>query len=159
RLEIITADRARASDYDEAAFRLRLMCPRVGERAPSRLVFREAAFVAGDGHAVFVDFQAGRLVHDGRSFVRVCTVLEPRTQYHAVAQIIEQRSAPASPLVPPTLRLLAFDLLVGDLNLVREVIERAAVAVVVMNLDHVADHSFVNQALRRSVRRVPGERP
>src|SRR5215813_3100856 len=130
RFEIITAERARASDYDEAAFRLRLMCPRVGERAPSRLVFREAAFVAGDGHAVFVDFQAGRLVNDGRDFDRRSPVVEPRSESHAVAQIIEQRSAPARPLVPPTLRLLAFDLLIGDLDLVREVIEGAAVAVV-----------------------------
>src|SRR5262249_16305659 len=85
-------DRARASDNDEAALGLRLMCPRVGERAPSRLVFRQTAFVAGDGHAVFVDFQAGRLVNDGRDFDRRSPVVEPRSESHAVAQIIQHRS-------------------------------------------------------------------
>src|SRR5262245_59792220 len=87
RFEIITADRARASDYDEAAFGLWLMCPRVGERAPSRLVFRQTAFVAGDGHTVFVDFQAGRLVDDGRGFDRRAPVVEPRSGRHAGDQI------------------------------------------------------------------------
>src|SRR5215468_7222132 len=159
RLEIVTADRARASDDHEAAFRLRLTHPRVSERAPTRFVFRQAAFITSDRHAVFVNFQSRRLINDGGDFNRRAPVVKPRAERHAVTEIIEQRSASARLFVPPTVRLLALDLFIADFDFISQVIERSAIAVVVMNLDYVADHAFINQTLRRAVRRVPGERP
>src|SRR5215470_17930169 len=120
RLEIVTADRARASDDYEAAFRLRLTRPRISERAPTRFVFRQAAFIPRNGHAMFVNFQSRRLINDGGDFNRRAPVVEPRAERHAVTEIIEQRSASAGSLVPPTVRLLAPDFLIADLDFIRQ---------------------------------------
>jgi len=67
---VVAADGAATADEDEPAFGLRLEDPRVGEGAPPRFEFGEAAGVAGDGDAVLVHLEAGRVIDDGGDFDR-----------------------------------------------------------------------------------------
>ena len=57
------------------------------------------------------------------------------------------------------MRLLAGGVLLADDFLVRPVIGRTSIAVVIMNLDHLADGAFIDQALCRGMARVPPHGP
>src|SRR5690606_10830547 len=146
-------------DEDEAAFRLRLRRPGVGEGAPARLELGETAFVTADGDRMLVHLQPLRLVQDAGDLDGLLAIHEPRAERDAVTDIVEQAAAAGFLLVDPGMRLARLHFLVADLDLVGEMIERTAVAVVEMHLDDVADDSLVDEALGGVVRAVPGERP
>ena len=135
------------------------MRPGVGERAPAGLELGEAAGVAADGDRMLVDLDAGGLVDDAGDLERRLAVHEPGAERGAVAEIVEQAAAAAGLLYHQEVGLLRLDLLGRDLDLVGEVEERAAVAVVEMDLDQLADGALVDQPLGGVVRRIPGERP
>ena len=101
----------------------------------------------------------GRLVDDAGHLERRLAVHEPGAERGAVAEIVEQAAA-AARLAGTTRRSAsALDLLGRDLDLVGEVVERPAVAVVEVHLDQLADRALVDQPLGGVVRRIPGERP
>ena len=112
------------------------MRPGIGERAPARLELRQAARVAADGDRMLVDLDARRLVDDAGHLDRRLAVHEPGAERGAVAEIVEQAAAAAGLACTTTKSgFCALDLLGRDLDLVGEVVERAAVAVVEVDLD------------------------
>lgn len=86
-------------------------------------------------------------------------VVEPGAEGDAIAEIVEEAAAAGRLLVPPRAGLLALDLRGADLDLVGEMKERPAIAVVEMDLDEVADPALGDEALGGVVRGIPGERP
>jgi hypothetical protein len=108
---------------------------------------------------MLVDFEPLRLIDDRGHLDRRFAVHEPGPERCAVAEIVEQAAAAGGLAVPPRGRLLAPHLLVRHDDLVGAMIERTAVAVVKVNLDHVADNPLVDQPLGRHMRRIPAQRP
>ena len=109
---------------------------------------------------MLVDLDARRLVDDAGHLER--RLAARRTRCRAWCRSRDSRAGCRrrdALLVPPGGRLLPLDLLGRDLDLVGEVEERAAVAVVEMHLDQLADRALVDQPLGGVVRRIPGERP
>src|ERR1700722_12437328 len=108
---------------------------------------------------MLVDLQVGGPVNDCRNLVW-CTPAEiPSAEGDAVAKIVEQAAAAEGLLVPPRAFLLLRDFLWAHFYLVGDVIERTAIAVVVMNLDDTPDGALVRQSLSGEVARIPGKRP
>ena len=84
-----------------------------------------------------------------------------RLPFHSefLAEVIEQRAAASFFLVPPGLGLLAGGLRGVYLDFVRDVAQWAAIAVIVVNLLHHTDQSFVAKSLGRDVGWIPPQRP
>ena len=83
----------------------------------------------------------------------------PGAERGPVPEVVQQGASPGLFLVEPGEGFFPLPLLRGDLHLVRRMEQRAAVAVVEMDLDHLADRSLVDQPLGGDMGRIPGERP
>jgi hypothetical protein len=101
---VVGGDGAFRAFEDEAALGLGLMGPWVGERAPAGFEAAETEGVAGDGDAVFVDFEALGGGGDAGDLVRGDAVEEPCGDGCAVAEVIEERAAAFGGLVEPCWR-------------------------------------------------------
>src|SRR5262245_13417337 len=115
------------------------MGPRIGEGAPTRFKLGKAEFVARDGDAVFVDFKPRGLIDNRSYFQGRATIEEPGSQGDAVAEVIKQRAAAMLFFVKPAVRLLSCHRLSRCLFLPLNMPERAAIAIVVVYLDDLAD--------------------
>ena len=115
--------------------------------------------IPANGDRMLVHLDSRGLVDDAGHFERGLALHEPSAERDAVAEIIQQAAAARGLLVPPGTRLLRLDLFGRNFYLVGEVKERAAIAVVIVHLDQVADCAFVKQPLGGVVRAIPGERP
>ena len=159
RLKIVTRDRAFGPDDDEPAFGLRLRDPGIGEGAPARLEFGEAAAIPAHRDRMLIDLEAVGLVDDRRHLQRRLAVQEPGAERCAIAEIVEQAAAPRGLAVPPRRRFLAPDLVFRHDDLVGAVKQRAAIAVVEMHLEDFADGALVDQTLGCDMRGIPAQRP
>ena len=156
---VVAGDAAVAADQHEPAFRLRLLGPRVRQRAPARLEFRQPVAVAADGDRMLVDLDAGRLVDHARHLDRRLAAHVPGAQRGAVAEIVEQAAAAAGLAVPPRRRLLRFDRVARHFHLVGEMEQRTAIAAIVVDFDQLADRALVDQPLGGVVGWRPCRRP
>ena len=154
---VVGADRPARAAKHEAALRLRLQNPRVGEGAPARLDLGQPVRVAADGDAVLIDPEPRRLVLHARHFQRLAPALEPRPERRPVARVIQQRTAAARRVVKPARRL--FLRRRHRLHLVRAMKKRPAISPVVMKLHDLADQPLVQQPLRGDVTGEPPDRP
>src|SRR5436309_1226615 len=94
----------------EAALRLWLRRPGIGESAPACFKPRQPMRVAGDDDAVFIHFETIRLIHSGRDFNWTTPALIPGAQCRAIAKVIEKRTSAVRLLVKPGVRLFPGDL-------------------------------------------------
>ena len=90
---VVGADGAFSASNDEAAFRLRLDRPRIGEGAPTRFEFGETMRVTRYDDAMFVDFEALRFIHRSGDFQRTAAALIPCAQRRSVPEVVEQGAA------------------------------------------------------------------
>src|SRR6185503_8992230 len=102
---VVTGDGTLSAGDDEAAARLRLDAPGIGERAPARLKPGEAMRVTRNDDAVLIDFKSLWLIDDGRHFDGSASPLIPGAKRRTVAEIVEQRPAAMRLLVKPRTRL------------------------------------------------------
>ena len=108
---------------------------------------------------MLIDLDPRCLVHHAGHFDGRLAVHIPGAERRAVAEVIEERSTTRRLLVPPAVGLLPLHLLRADLDLAGQVIERAAIAVVEMHLDQIADQALVDQPLGGHMAFDPPQRP
>src|SRR5271166_4039859 len=101
---------------------------------------------------MLVDLEAPRLIHDRGHFDRRLAAHEPGSKRCAIAEIVEQTAAAGGLLVPPRRRLLTAHVVLRNHDLVGAMIKRSSVAVIEMNLDHVADRALLDKAFGRDMR-------
>ncbi len=159
RLVVVRTDRPLRAHDHKAALGLRLVRPRVGEGAPARLELGQALGVARQRDAVLVNFETGRFIDHRHHLDRFIATVIPCPQRHAVTEIVKQRAAALIATVEPALGFARGRRLRRHLDFVRHVIEGTAIAVVVMHLDHLTDHAFIDQPFAGDVRRIPGQGP
>src|SRR5205814_4216480 len=141
----VIADRSLRADQDKPALRLRLMRPRIGVGPPARLELRKAEGIPCDRDAVLVHFETVWRIRHRSYFKRNAAPEKPGAERCAVAEVIKQRSAAVLLLVEPTVRLAFRDRLRRSCFLAGDMPERAAVTIIIMNLDHFTDRSFIDQ--------------
>ena len=156
---VVVADRALGAGDDEAAARLRLERPRIGEGAPARLELRQPVRVARDDDAVLVHLEAGRRIDGGGDFEGAASALVPGAECGAVAEVIEERAAAVSLLVEPGVGLFLRDLRGCFLVLVRAVKERAAIAAEMPDVRDFTDDTGLDEIVGLAVRAHPLQRP
>lgn len=160
-LVVVAGDRPPRAQHHKTALGLGLEGPRVGEGSPARLKLREAvgAGVATDRDGVLIDLKARLTVGHTGHFDRLTAAQEPGSEGDAIAEVVLERAPCGRLLVPPRLRLLSVGLLFGDLDLIGDVAQGPPVAIVVVDLDHLTNGAFIDEALGGDMRGVPREGP